>query len=168
MCNSAGPAFPGRHLIPGDGGLPWLTGCFHANPSAFTMMILLSVFIIKRLHLQITLLPSSPPLQAPKQYSWVCCASSLITAKHLIKYTVSLKIHTSLFLLYFACWVPRGNGLPKSGKGLPFHCNYECWVEWCKLKPLCTLTLQSNCLIKLVFPPERYINKWTVEQIKNT
>lgn len=56
----------------------------------------------------------------------------------------------------------------KAAKSLPFPCNYECSVERCKLKPLCTLTLQSNCLIKLVFPPERYINKWTVEQIKNT
>lgn len=56
----------------------------------------------------------------------------------------------------------------KVAKLLPFPCNYECSVERCKLEPLCTLTLQSNCLIKLVFPPERYINKWTVEQIKNT
>lgn len=48
---------------------------------------------------------------------------------------------------------------------LPLQHNYRS-LRW--ICPLHILTLHSNGLIKLIFPPERYINKWTVEQIKNT
>lgn len=44
-------------------------GVFPGKPFRFYKIIFLSVSIIKRLHLQITLPPSSPPLQALKQYS---------------------------------------------------------------------------------------------------
>lgn len=148
--------------------------CFHANPylTAFMMMIFLSVIIIKRFYLQITLLPFYPLSKAPQimLLSVLCLVSDYHKAFDRIHCLLKKKRKKSnpsscciLLVEYQDETICQ-----KAAKSLPFPCNYECWVERCKLKPFCTLTLQSNCLIKLVFPPERYINKWTVEQIKNT
>lgn len=118
--------------------------------------------MIKRLYLQITLPPFALPSEAPQiiPLSVLCLVSDYCKAFDKIHCLLKKKQKTKPSSCCILLVEYQDETIcQKAAKSLPLPCNYECWVERCKLKPLCTLTLQSNCLIKLVFPPERYINK---------
>lgn len=161
MCNSVGSVTPWQgYLFPQS--LPSLMACwwcFHANRYCFHGCFPFSYYN-QRFYLQITLPPFllSPP-EAPPIILLMCCASFSDYRKAFDKIHCILKKKSSPFCCTLLVEYKDETICQKVAKSLPFLCNYECSVERCKLKPLCTLTLQSNCLIKLVFPPERYINK---------
>lgn len=129
---------------------------------AFMTIIFLAVIIIKMFYLWITLLPflllpRSPPLILP---GVLCLVSDYRKAFDKIHCLLKKKKKSNPSSCCILLVEYKDETIcQKAAESLPFPCNYECSVERCKRKPLCTLTLQSNCLIKLVFPPERYINK---------